>query len=328
MKKHFLVGAALLTAFTLTACSNSKTAKQNYIDSYTALSNQSQDNNSHDVSIKFDSFDMQGDASSKEINALLNNASMNVKVSVDYNNKVVALNTDGKISDQELELNMLLGKKGVYVENSQVTSLIDNFQSANPYVSLYGQLLDQLDQKYLLVDQTVMENGIASQGGSADSESWKSTYNQFFEKNKTDKKDIEKNFKDIPEKNFTQSGDKVTMKLSGNGDDIKGYLKNLMTTSNKEDVQAMLDDLDKYTNIKSMDVETTLNPKTHESESKINGDIQSKDGKTSAKFKMTVTAKSSKENKSITEPSEKDAISLSQMFKNLMLESSEEVDTY
>ena len=329
MKKSLLIGAAIFTSFTLAACSNSKSPKQTYIDNYSSLSNQSKNYNSQDITIKFESFDMQGEAASEDINKLFDNSSLNIKANVDYENKAVAVNTETKISDQDVKLNMLLGKEGIYFENSQIKSLIDQFQTENPYIGFYGALLGQLEQKYLLIDSKSMESGMASQTGADDT--WSTTYNQLFKESKVNKEEIEKNFKDIPEKAFTKSGDKTTMKLSGDGDDVLAYLKKSLTDTNKAQIQPMIDNLEKYTDIKSLDVETTLNAKTHESEAKIRGNIQSKDGKTSAQFKISTTAKASKAKASITEPTAKDAMSVSQLLSGLndaMTDTSQDVNVY
>lgn len=313
MKKTLLIGATLLTTLTLTACSNSKSAKQDYIDNYAALMSQSKENNARDVTLKFDSFDLKGDENLKEISDILNNSSINIKTNIDYNNKIASFDTRTKISNQDVQFNLLFSKEGIYLENSQLKALSKQVQSINPEAALYGQFLEKLDQKYLLIDSNMMDMSIQGQN----EEGWSEISEQFFKETKLSKDDVTKNLKDIPEKYFTSSGDEVTMKLSAKGKTALTDLKNELPDN--EQSRLVIENLEGNIDIKSMAIESTLNKQTNEVMSKISGELKTKEGKTSANFKMSVSSKESKNNNTLNNPTTRDTLSI---YKLLMSQNS------
>lgn len=318
MKKTLLLSAIVLATITLTGCATSKSAKEIYIDDFVSQNSDLKSNNVREINIKVNSFNVKGDASSEQINSLLNNASFSIKTTTDFTNKLVYVETKTKLSNQTTPVNLILGKQGLYLERSQLNSLLKLAQDSNPYASLYGETFNKISPKYFLIDSEMMDNGLAAQGETK--ETWEDIYKESFESKSLNKKDAEKIMKDIPEKDFTQSGDQVKMVLAGDGEQIKTYLKQGVTSSNQSQLQPFIENLDKNTIFKSMKIETTLNTKTNKSESKISGEIQSKDGKTSAQMKVTMDSKIGKSTTSITEPSQKDTISATQVMSDLMAE--------
>lgn len=308
MKKTLLIGATLLTTLTLTACSNSKSAKQDYIENYVARMSQSKENNAKDVTLKFDRFDLKGDENFKEISDILNNSLINIKTNIDYNNKIASFDTRTKISDHDIQFNLLFSKEGIYLENSQLKTLSKQVQSINPETALYGQFFKEMDQKYLLIDSDVMNIGV--QGPNE--EEWSEISEQLFKETKLSKDDITKNFKDIPEKYFTRSGDEVTMKRSAKGKTALTDLKDELPDN--EQSRLVIKNLEENTDIKSIAIESTLNKKTNEVMSKISGEVKAKEGKTSANFKMSVSSKESKNNNTLNKPSTGDTLSIYELL--------------
>ena len=92
---------------------------------------------------------------------------------------------------------------------------------------VYGAMIDSLNKEYLLIDSETID----SSAQSVD-ENWSSTFKDLFKSTEKIKQaDLEKEFKKIPNSDFTKDGDKVTLKFSGKDIDLKDLINSISSTS-------------------------------------------------------------------------------------------------
>ena len=235
MKKKIWMslGLAALAVFSLSACStkNSDEAKKAFISDTVALNN-SKDYKAQKVKVDVNEFKIHGGGDNSEFNKIFNKgAGLDFNIGLDKTNQLAVLDGKLTVAKKDYDLGFMMSQKGLYISSSDIKSLYDNNKdlipsSAEDTATIYGAMIDSLNKSYLLIDSQTLDSNVQSS-----KDNWESTLKQLFESNsKMSEADLEKQYKEIPNSDFTKSGNKVTVEFSGKDIDLNDLINNLSAT--------------------------------------------------------------------------------------------------
>ena len=316
-KTWMSLGIVALAVITLSACStkNSDEAKKTFISDTVALNN-SKDYNAQKVKVDVNEFKIHGDGDNSEFNKIFNKgARLDFNIGLDKTNQLAVI--DGKLSlaKNDYDLGLMMSQKGIYISSSDIKSLYDNNKamipsSAGGVVTIYGAMIDSLDKSYLLIDSQTLDSNVQSSKNN-----WESTLKQLFESNsKISKADLEKQYKEIPNSDFTKSGDKVTVNFSGKDIELKDLINNLSATYSipKEQKEQLIKE-SKNIDISKLSVKLAVDKKSHEMTGKLTGSISNTKEKTSADLDISLASTRSKLKETLKEPAATDTNTLEEV---------------
>mgnify|MGYP000667248608 FL=1 len=311
------LGIVALAVITLSACStkNSDEAKKTFISDTVALNN-SKDYNAQKVKVDVNEFKIHGDGDNSEFNKIFNKgARLDFNIGLDKTNQLAVI--DGKLSlaKNDYDLGLMMSQKGIYISSSDIKSLYDNNKamipsSAGGVVTIYGAMIDSLDKSYLLIDSQTLDSNVQSSKNN-----WESTLKQLFESNsKISKADLEKQYKEIPNSDFTKSGDKITVNFSGKDIELKDLINNLSATYSipKEQKEQLIKE-SKNIDISKLSVKLAVDKKSHEMTGKLTGSISNTKEKTSADLDISLASTRSKLKETLKEPAATDTNTLEEV---------------
>ncbi|RHJ26423.1 hypothetical protein [Lactococcus lactis] len=316
-KTWMSLGIVALAVITLSACStkNSDEAKKTFISDTVALNN-SKDYNAQKVKVDVNEFKIHGDGDNSEFNKIFNKgARLDFNIGLDKTNQLAVI--DGKLSlaKNDYDLGLMMSQKGIYLSSSDIKSLYDNNKamipsSAGGVVTIYGAMIDSLDKSYLLIDSQTLDSNVQSSKNN-----WESTLKQLFESNsKISKADLEKQYKEIPNSDFTKSGDKITVNFSGKDIELKDLINNLSATYSipKEQKEQLIKE-SKNIDISKLSVKLAVDKKSHEMTGKLTGSISNTKEKTSADLDISLASTRSKLKETLKEPAATDTNTLEEV---------------
>ncbi|WP_305774697.1 hypothetical protein [Lactococcus lactis] len=316
-KTWMSLGIVALAVITLSACStkNSDEAKKTFISDTVALNN-SKDYNAQKVKVDVNEFKIHGDGDNSEFNKIFNKgARLDFNIGLDKTNQLAVI--DGKLSlaKNDYDLGLMMSQKGIYISSSDIKSLYDNNKamipsSAGGVVTIYGAMIDSLDKSYLLIDSQTLDSNVQSSKNN-----WESTLKQLFESNsKISKADLEKQYKEIPNSDFTKSGDKITVNFSGKDIELKDLINNLSATYSipKEQKEQLIKE-SKNIDISKLSVKLAVDKKSHEMTGKLTGSISNTKEKTSADLDISLASTRSKIKETLKEPAATDTNTLEEV---------------
>lgn len=316
-KTWMSLGIVVLAVITLSACStkNSDEAKKTFISDTVALNN-SKDYNAQKVKVDVNEFKIHGDGDNSEFNKIFNKgARLDFNIGLDKTNQLAVI--DGKLSlaKNDYDLGLMMSQKGIYISSSDIKSLYDNNKamipsSAGGVVTIYGAMIDSLDKSYLLIDSQTLDSNVQSSKNN-----WESTLKQLFESNsKISKADLEKQYKEIPNSDFTKSGDKITVNFSGKDIELKDLINNLSATYSipKEQKEQLIKE-SKNIDISKLSVKLAVDKKSHEMTGKLTGSISNTKEKTSADLDISLASTRSKLKETLKEPAATDTNTLEEV---------------
>ncbi|MDT2886993.1 hypothetical protein [Lactococcus lactis] len=316
-KTWMSLGIVALAVITLSACStkNSDEAKKTFISDTVALNN-SKDYNAQKVKVDVNEFKNHGDGDNSEFNKIFNKgARLDFNIGLDKTNQLAVI--DGKLSlaKNDYDLGLMMSQKGIYISSSDIKSLYDNNKamipsSAGGVVTIYGAMIDSLDKSYLLIDSQTLDSNVQSSKNN-----WESTLKQLFESNsKISKADLEKQYKEIPNSDFTKSGDKITVNFSGKDIELKDLINNLSATYSipKEQKEQLIKE-SKNIDISKLSVKLAVDKKSHEMTGKLTGSISNTKEKTSADLDISLASTRSKLKETLKEPAATDTNTLEEV---------------
>ena len=316
-KTWMSLGIVALAVITLSACSskNSDEAKKTFISDTVALNN-SKDYNAQKVKVDVNEFKIHGDGDNSEFNKIFNKgARLDFNIGLDKTNQLAVI--DGKLSlaKNDYDLGLMMSQKGIYISSSDIKSLYDNNKamipsSAGGVVTIYGAMIDSLDKSYLLIDSQTLDSNVQSSKNN-----WESTLKQLFESNsKISKADLEKQYKEIPNSDFTKSGDKITVNFSGKDIELKDLINNLSATYSipKEQKEQLIKE-SKNIDISKLSVKLAVDKKSHEMTGKLTGSISNTKEKTSADLDISLASTRSKLKETLKEPAATDTNTLEEV---------------
>ena len=311
------LGIVALAVITLSACStkNSDEAKKTFISDTVALNN-SKDYNAQKVKVDVNEFKIHSDGDNSEFNKIFNKgARLDFNIGLDKTNQLAVI--DGKLSlaKNDYDLGLMMSQKGIYISSSDIKSLYDNNKamipsSAGGVVTIYGAMIDSLDKSYLLIDSQTLDSNVQSSKNN-----WESTLKQLFESNsKISKADLEKQYKEIPNSDFTKSGDKITVNFSGKDIELKDLINNLSATYSipKEQKEQLIKE-SKNIDISKLSVKLAVDKKSHEMTGKLTGSISNTKEKTSADLDISLASTRSKLKETLKEPAATDTNTLEEV---------------
>ncbi|MFQ6367208.1 hypothetical protein [Lactococcus lactis] len=316
-KTWMSLGIVALAVITLSACStkNSDEAKKTFISDTVALNN-SKDYNAQKVKVDVNEFKIHGGGDNSEFNKIFNKgARLDFNIGLDKTNQLAVI--DGKLSlaKNDYDLGLMMSQKGIYISSSDIKSLYDNNKamipsSAGGVVTIYGAMIDSLDKSYLLIDSQTLDSNVQSSKNN-----WESTLKQLFESNsKISKADLEKQYKEIPNSDFTKSGDKITVNFSGKDIELKDLINNLSATYSipKEQKEQLIKE-SKNIDISKLSVKLAVDKKSHEMTGKLTGSISNTKEKTSADLDISLASTRSKLKETLKEPAATDTNTLEEV---------------
>ena len=316
-KTWMSLGIVALAVITLSACStkNSDEAKKTFISDTVALNN-SKDYNAQKVKVDVNEFKIHGDGDNSEFNKIFNKgARLDFNIGLDKTNQLAVI--DGKLSlaKNDYDLGLMMSQKGIYISSSDIKSLYDNNKamipsSAGGVVTIYGAMIDSLDKSYLLIDSQTLDSNVQSSKNN-----WESTLKQLFESNsKISKADLEKQYKEIPNSDFTKSVDKITVNFSGKDIELKDLINNLSATYSipKEQKEQLIKE-SKNIDISKLSVKLAVDKKSHEMTGKLTGSISNTKEKTSADLDISLASTRSKLKETLKEPAATDTNTLEEV---------------
>lgn len=316
-KTWMSLGIVALAVITLSACStkNSDEAKKTFISDTVALNN-SKDYNAQKVKVDVNEFKIHGGGDNSEFNKIFNKgAKLDFNIGLDKTNQLAVI--DGKLSlaKNDYDLGLMMSQKGIYISSSDIKSLYDNNKamipsSAGGVVTIYGAMIDSLDKSYLLIDSQTLDSNVQSSKNN-----WESTIKQLFESNsKISKADLEKQYKEIPNSDFTKSGDKITVNFSGKDIELKDLINNLSATYSipKEQKEQLIKE-SKNIDISKLSVKLAVDKKSHEMTGKLTGSISNTKEKTSADLDISLASTRSKLKETLKEPAATDTNTLEEV---------------
>ena len=316
-KTWMSLGIVALAVITLSACStkNSDEAKKTFISDTVALNN-SKDYNAQKVKVDVNEFKIHGGGDNSEFNKIFNKgARLDFNIGLDKTNQLAVI--DGKLSlaKNDYDLGLMMSQKGIYLSSSDIKSLYDNNKamipsSAGGVVTIYGAMIDSLDKSYLLIDSQTLDSNVQSSKNN-----WESTLKQLFESNsKISKADLEKQYKEIPNSDFTKSGDKITVNFSGKDIELKDLINNLSATYSipKEQKEQLIKE-SKNIDISKLSVKLAVDKKSHEMTGKLTGSISNTKEKTSADLDISLASTRSKLKETLKEPAATDTNTLEEV---------------
>ncbi|WP_270220276.1 hypothetical protein [Lactococcus lactis] len=316
-KTWMSLGIVALAVITLSACStkNSDESKKTFISDTVALNN-SKDYNAQKVKVDVNEFKIHGGGDNSEFNKIFNKgARLDFNIGLDKTNQLAVI--DGKLSlaKNDYDLGLMMSQKGIYISSSDIKSLYDNNKamipsSAGGVVTIYGAMIDSLDKSYLLIDSQTLDSNVQSSKNN-----WESTLKQLFESNsKISKADLEKQYKEIPNSDFTKSGDKITVNFSGKDIELKDLINNLSATYSipKEQKEQLIKE-SKNIDISKLSVKLAVDKKSHEMTGKLTGSISNTKEKTSADLDISLASTRSKLKETLKEPAATDTNTLEEV---------------
>ena len=287
MKKKIWMslGITALAVVTLSACStkNSDAAKKAFISDTVALNN-SKEYNAQNVKLDVNEFKLHGEDSSEFNKMFSKGTHLNVNLGLDKTNQLAALAGTITLDKKDYNLGVMMSQKGLYLASTDIKSLYNNNKDLIPSedsdtAMVYGAMIDSLNKEYLLIDSETID----SSAQSVD-ENWSSTFKDLFKSTEKIKQaDLEKEFKKIPNSDFTKDGDKVTLKFSGKDIDLKDSVK------------------------------FVIDNKAHKMTSTISGSITNTKEKASADLNLSLSSTRSKLKKAIKEPAATDTNTLEEV---------------
>ena len=208
-----------------------------------------------------------------------------------------------------------MSQKGLYLASTDIKSLYNNNKDLIPSedsdtAMVYGAMIDSLNKEYLLIDSETID----SSAQSVD-ENWSSTFKDLFKSTEKIKQaDLEKEFKKIPNSDFTKDGDKVTLKFSGKDIDLKDLINSISSTSSipKKQVEQLIKE-SKNLDISKLSVKFVIDNKAHKMTSTISGSITNTKEKASADLNLSLSSTRSKLKKAIKEPAATDTNTLEEV---------------
>ncbi|MCT1226320.1 hypothetical protein EFM07_01915 [Lactococcus lactis] len=328
-KTWISLGLVALSVLTLSACStkNSDEAKKAFISDTVALNN-SKEYNSQNVKIAVNEFKVHGDDSSEFNQLFSKGAGFDFNIGLDKTNQLAVI--DGKISlaKKDYDLGLMMSQKGIYISSSDIKSLYNNNKamipsSAGDATTIYGAMIDSLDKSYLLIDSQTIDSSAQSS-----KDNWESTLKQLFKStSKMSEADLEKQYKEIPNSDFTKSGDKVTVNFSGKDIELKDLINNLSTTYSipKEQKEQLIKE-SKNVDISKLSIKLTVDKKAHKMTGGMTGSIFNKKEKTSADIDISLASTRGKLKETLKEPASADVNTLEELqnaaIKKLMTQAS------
>ncbi|WP_445080985.1 hypothetical protein [Lactococcus sp. KTH0-1S] len=316
-KTWMSLGIVALAVITLSACStkNSDEAKKTFISDTVALNN-SKDYNAQKVKVDVNEFKIHGDGDNSEFNKIFNKgARLDFNIGLDKTNQLAVIDGKLSLSKNDYDLGLMMSQKGIYISSSDIKSLYDNNKamipsSAGGVVTIYGAMIDSLDKSYLLIDSQTLDSNVQSSKNN-----WESTLKQLFESNsKISKADLEKQYKEIPNSDFTKSGDKITVNFSGKDIELKDLINNLSATYSipKEQKEQLIKE-SKNIDISKLSVKLAVDKKSHEMTGKLTGSISNTKEKTSADLDISLASTRSKLKETLKEPAATDTNTLEEV---------------
>ena len=171
-------------------------------------------------------------------------------------------------------------------------------------------MIDSLNKSYLLIDSQTLDSNVQSS-----KDNWESTLKQLFESNsKMSEAYLEKQYKEIPNSDFTKSGNKVTVEFSGKDIDLNDLINNLSATYSipKEQTERLIKE-SKNIDISKLSVKLTVDKKSHEMTGKLTGSISNTKEKTSADLDISLASTRSKLKETLKEPAATDTNTLEEV---------------
>ncbi|PLW59979.1 hypothetical protein [Lactococcus lactis] len=319
MKKKIWMslGIAALAVFSLSACStkNSDEAKKAFISDTVALNN-SKDYNAQKVKVDVNEFKIHGGGDNSEFNKIFNKgAGLDFNIGLDKTNQLAVLDGKLTVAKKDYDLGFRMSQKGLYISSSDIKSLYDNNKdlipsSAEDTATIYGAMIDSLNKSYLLIDSQTLDSNVQSS-----KDNWESTLKQLFESNsKMSEADLEKQYKEIPNSDFTKSGNKVTVEFSGKDIDLNDLINNLSATYSipKEQTERLIKE-SKNIDISKLSVKLAVDKKSHEMTGKLTGSISNTKEKTSADLDISLASTRSKLKETLKEPAATDTNTLEEV---------------
>ncbi|MDM7659452.1 hypothetical protein [Lactococcus lactis] len=319
MKKKIWMslGLAALAVFSLSACStkNSDEAKKAFISDTVALNN-SKDYNAQKVKVDVNEFKIHGGGDNSEFNKIFNKgAGLDFNIGLDKTNQLAVLDGKLTVAKKDYDLGFMMSQKGLYISSSDIKSLYDNNKdlipsSAEDTATIYGAMIDSLNKSYLLIDSQTLDSNVQSS-----KDNWESTLKQLFESNsKMSEADLEKQYKEIPNSDFTKSGNKVTVEFSGKDIDLNDLINNLSATYSipKEQTERLIKE-SKNIDISKLSVKLTVEKKSYEMTGKLTGSISNTKEKTSADLDISLASTRSKLKETLKEPAATDTNTLEEV---------------
>ena len=319
MKKKIWMslGLAALAVFSLSACStkNSDEAKKAFISDTVALNN-SKDYNAQKVKVDVNEFKIHGGGDNSDFNKIFNKgAGLDFNMGLDKTNQLAVLDGKLTVAKKDYDLGFMMSQKGLYISSSDIKSLYDNNKdlipsSAEDTATIYGAMIDSLNKSYLLIDSQTLDSNVQSS-----KDNWESTLKQLFESNsKMSEADLEKQYKEIPNSDFTKSGDKVTVNFSGKDIDLNDLINNLSATYSipKEQTERLIKE-SKNIDISKLSVKLAVDKKSHEMTGKLTGSISNTKEKTNADLDISLASTRGKLKETLKEPAATDTNTLEEV---------------
>lgn len=319
-KKKWLVPAAFgLALLTLSACapsqSNANAAKKTFIKDVVALNNTSV-YNAQEFTLKVADFKASGEDAS-EMNKLLTGSSLQLNVNLDKAHQLASLSGQVGFNKASYALSLLMSEKGIYLKSDD----LKNIYKASPAASsssqigtMYGGMIEGLTKPYFLLDEQTINAGASSTADDGTTEDWSSTFNTIFENKNTTKEELNNALKDVPASAFSQKGDKVTFKISGNDISFSELIKGLSQVNNlpKEQVDTLIKE-SKSLKAEHVALDLTLNEKTHRLNGTIAAKIKDTEQDSNVTFKLDLDAKRSKLKTALKQPTSSEVDTLSDL---------------
>lgn len=320
-KKKWLVPAAFgLALLTLSACapsqSNANAAKKTFIKDVVAL-NDTSVYNAQEFTLKVADFKASGEDAS-EMNKLLTGSSLQLNVNLDKAHQLASLSSQVGVNKASYALSLLMSEKGIYLKSDDLKNI---YKAASPDASsssqigtIYGGIIEGLTKPYFLLDDQTINAGASSTADDGTTEDWSSTFNTIFENKNTTKEELNNALKDVPASAFSQKGDKVTFKISGNDISFSELIKGLSQVNNlpKEQVDTLIKE-SKSLKAEHVALDLTLNEKTHRLNGTIAAKIKDTEQDSNVTFKLDLDAKRSKLKTALKEPTSSEVETLSDL---------------
>lgn len=320
-KKKWLVPAAFgLALLTLSACApsqgNANAAKKTFIKDVVAL-NDTSVYNAQEFTLKVADFKASGEDASK-MNKLLTGSSLQLNVNLDEAHQLASLSSQVGVNKASYALSLLMSEKGIYLKSDDLKNI---YKAASPAASsssqigtIYGGMIEGLTKPYFLLDDQTINAGASSTADDGTTEDWSSTFNTIFENKNTTKEELNNALKDVPASAFSQKGDKVTFKISGNDISFSELIKGLSQVNNlpKEQVDTLIKE-SKSLKAEHVALDLTLNEKTHRLNGTIAAKIKDTEQDSNVTFKLDLDAKRSKLKTALKEPTSSEVDTLSDL---------------
>lgn len=320
-KKKWLVPAAFgLALLTLSACapsqSNANAAKKTFIKDVVAL-NDTSVYNAQEFTLKVADFKASGEDAS-EMNKLLTGSSLQLNVNLDKAHQLASLSGQVGVNKASYALSLLMSEKGIYLKSDDLKNIYKASpagSSSSQIGTIYGGMIEGLTKPYFLLDdQTINAGASSTADGDGTTEDWSSTFNTIFENKNTTKEELNNALKDVPASAFSQKGDKVTFKISGNDISFSELIKGLSQVNNlpKEQVDTLIKE-SKSLKAEHVALDLTLNEKTHRLNGTIAAKLKDTEQDSNVTFKLDLDAKRSKLKTALKEPTSSEVDTLSDL---------------